>query len=184
MVAHRGRRQRQTASSPFSPVASPASLTAAHDGQSTQPVPPAQGERDARTRTHGHASGYASSRNPLRPQVQVPAVAAVATSRSAFVPLLLGGLAVLGWLGFQAQQLYAERQALQTAYASQQQTVDNSAKLRASLDTLAADTQRLADAGNPNARALVDELKKRGVTINPASTAAAPAPGTTPAVAR
>lgn len=53
-----------------------------------------------------------------------------------------------------------ERQALQTAYASQQQTVDNSAKLRASLDTLAADTQRLADAGNPNARALVDELKK------------------------
>ena len=145
-------------------------------------MPPAQGERDARTRTQSHAPGYASSRNPLRTQVQAPAVGAEATSRSAFVPLLLGGLAVLGWLGFQAQQLYAERQALQAAYASQQQTVDNSAKLRASLDTLAADTQRLADAGNPNARALVDELKKRGVTINPASTPAAPAPATTPAV--
>ena len=147
-------------------------------------MPLGSGERDARTRTQSHAPGYASSRNPLRTQVQAPAVGAEATSRSAFVPLLLGGLAVLGWLGFQAQQLYAERHALQTAYASQQQTVDNSAKLRASLDTLAADTQRLADAGNPNARALVDELKKRGVTINPASTPAVPAPGTAPAVAR
>ena len=84
--------------------------------------------------------------------------------------LLLAGLAVLGWLGFQAQQQYAERQILQSAYASQQQTVDSAGKLRASLDVLAADTQRLADSGNPNARALVDELKKRGVTINSAST--------------
>ena len=99
-----------------------------------------------------------------------------AASRSAFVPLLLGGLAVLGWLGFQAWQFYGERQALQAAYASQQQTVDGAAKLRASLDTLAADTQRLADAGNPNARTLVDELKKRGVTISttPANAASAP----------
>ena len=90
---------------------------------------------------------------------------------------------MLGWLGFQAQQLAAERQALQTAYASQQQTVDNSAKLRASLDTLAADTQRLADSGNPNARALVDELKKRGVTISttPANAAPATAAPTAPA---
>ena len=94
---------------------------------------------------------------------------------NAFVPLLLAGLALLGWLGFQAQQQYAERQILQSAYASQQQTVDSAGKLRASLDVLAADTQRLADSGNPNARALVDELKKRGVTINSASTPPAPA---------
>ena len=98
---------------------------------------------------------------------------------SAFVPLLLAGLAVLGWLGFQAQQQYAERQILQSAYASQQQTVDSAGKLRASLDVLAADTQRLADSGNPNARALVDELKKRGVTINSASP---PPASATPAV--
>ena len=105
---------------------------------------------------------------------------------SAFVPLLLGGLALLGWLGFQTWQLYSERQALQTAYASQQQTVDGAAKLRASLDTLAADTQRLADSGNSNARALVDELKKRGVTINTAPTNNAPATAApaTPAAAR
>ena len=86
-------------------------------------------------------------------------------------------MALLGWLGFQAQQQYAERQILQSAYASQQQTVDNAGKLRASLDVLAADTQRLADGGNANARALVEELKKRGVTINSANTPPAGAAG-------
>jgi hypothetical protein len=92
-------------------------------------------------------------------------------SYSPFWPLLLGTLAMLGWLGFQTQQLFNERQALQLGYASQQQTVDNAGKLRASLDALAADTQRMADGGNPNAKLLVDELRKRGITIN----AAAPA---------
>jgi hypothetical protein len=31
---------------------------------------------------------------------------------------------------------------------------------------LALETQKLADAGNPNARTVVDELRKRGITIN------------------
>jgi type II secretory pathway pseudopilin PulG len=80
--------------------------------------------------------------------------------------LLLATLALLGWLSFQTTQLVKEREALQAAYASQQQTVDNSAKLRASLDAIAADTQRLADSGNANAKILVDELRKRGITIS------------------
>ena len=103
---------------------------------------------------------------------------AQSASHSVFVPLLLGRL------GFQSWQSFSEPQALQTAYASQQQPVDNSAKLRAYLDTLAADTQRLADAGNPNARTLVEELKKRGVTISttPANTAPGMAAPATPAV--
>jgi hypothetical protein len=87
-------------------------------------------------------------------------------SHSPFVPLLLGGLAMLGWLGFQVQQQLAERELLVAAHASQQQTVDKAGKLRASLDALAADTQRMAQAGNPSAKLLVDELARRGVTIN------------------
>ena len=132
----------------------PTSTDEAHEAPAVQP------ERDHRARVQTHSRTLA-----------VPAKAA---PYSAFVPLLLGGLAVLGWLGFQTQQLFMERQALQTAYASQQPTVDNAGKLRASLDALAADTQRMADGGNPNARALVDELKKRGVTINAATTPAGP----------
>ena len=95
---------------------------------------------------------------------------------SPFVPVLLSALALLGWLGFQTWQFYGERQALQTVYASQQQTVENSSKLRASLDALAADTQRMADSGNSNAKLLVDELKKRGITINTTPAAATPVP--------
>ncbi len=63
---------------------------------------------------------------------------------------------------------------MQAAHASQQQTVDNAARLRASLDAIAADTQRLADSGNANARLLVEELRRRGITINAAASAQAP----------
>lgn len=93
---------------------------------------------------------------------------------SPFVPLLLASLALLGWLGFQTWQLMNDRQALQAGYASQQQTVESSGKLRASLDALAADTQRMADGGNPNAKLLVEELRKRGITINTSPPAPAP----------
>ena len=132
-------------------------LAPAPEAQPVQPL------RDPRA----HAPGATRTRTE----------AAQAALRSPFIPLLLAGLALLGWLAFQAQQQMAERQNLQTAYASQQQTVDNAGKLRASLDVLAADTQRLADGGNANARALVEELKKRGVTINSANTPPAGAAG-------
>lgn len=87
-------------------------------------------------------------------------------ARSAFVPILLTTLAVLGWLGFQALQLLEDGDRIQAARVAQQQTVDNAARMRASLDALAADTQRMAEAGNVNARTLVNELERRGVTIN------------------
>lgn len=93
---------------------------------------------------------------------------------SVFVPVLLLALALVGWVGFQTVQLVGERQQLTLLHASQNAQVDAATKLRASLDTMASATARLADAGNVNARLLVDELRKRGITINP-SAAAAPA---------
>ena len=57
--------------------------------------------------------------------------------------------------------------------------LQESKKLRDSLDAIARGTAQLADAGNGNARLVVDELKKRGVTINqnpPASSGDATAP--------
>ena len=106
---------------------------------------------------------------------QLAAAPEKTAQRSAFVPMILGGMALLGSMAFQGYQHLGDRQTLQNAHAAQQQTVDNAGKLRASLDALAADTQRMADAGNASARLLVEELKKRGVTIN-----TAPAPGTAP----
>ncbi len=90
-----------------------------------------------------------------------------------FVPVLLCAITVVGFLLFQLVVLAIDRGALHKAHAAQQQTVENAAKLRGSLDALAADTQRLADAGNPNAGLLVAELRQRGITINPNPPAAA-----------
>ncbi|MEO5734590.1 MAG: hypothetical protein ABIN96_13050 [Rubrivivax sp.] len=99
---------------------------------------------------------------------------ALASGHSAFTPLLLGLLALCGLLGQQSFTAYQDRQGLLAAQAGQQTSVDSAAKLRASLDTLAADTQRLATAGNAGAAALVAQLRQRGITIDPNAAAAAP----------
>ncbi len=108
-----------------------------------------------------------------------PARAVEQPGYNAFVPLLISGLALLVFFSFQAAQAYSQHQALLAAHATQQQTVDNAGRLRASLDALAADTQRMADAGNPNAGALVAELRRRGITINAAAVTPATAAATT-----
>jgi hypothetical protein len=86
---------------------------------------------------------------------------------SPFVPLLLVTCAVLGWMGFQTEQLMTEHSDLDKARTSQAQPLEQSRKLRAALDSVAAHTQRLADSGNASAKLVVDELRKRGITINP-----------------
>jgi hypothetical protein len=92
-----------------------------------------------------------------------------ASTRSVFWPLLVFGVATASWSGFQAYQLVREHDALKKLHANQEALVQNSVKLRAQLDGIAADTQRLADAGNANAQAIVSELRRRGVTISPDS---------------
>jgi hypothetical protein len=118
--------------------------------------------------------------NPSTPPAAEPrSRPAERAQHSAFVPVVLCGVALLGFLASQVYWLTEERQVLRNGLASQQQTVDNAGKLRASLDGLAADTQRLADAGNASAALLVTELRKRGVTITPPkppTAEAAPAP--------
>jgi hypothetical protein len=86
--------------------------------------------------------------------------------RTPFIPLALLALAVLIWVGFQTVQLIGERQRLFAAVESQDVLVQNSQKLRVNLDSLATETAKLAEQGNASARLLVEELRKRGVTIN------------------
>lgn len=86
---------------------------------------------------------------------------------STFLPLLLVGLAVLGWTVFQTLELIGERHSLSGLQAAQQRQVLQSAHLRTSLNALASDTQRLADRGDAGAQVIVEQLKKRGITIHP-----------------
>ncbi len=98
-----------------------------------------------------------------------PAAATGATApRSLFLPAALFALAFVGWLGFQTVQLVGERQALAAARATHDPMELNATKLRTALDALATATAKLATDGNANARVIVEELRKRGVTINPA----------------
>lgn len=90
-----------------------------------------------------------------------------ASGRSAFLPVVLLGLTLLVSTGYQTVQLLRERDALVSLQAQQQQPLENSQKLRASLDAIAKQTQLLANKGNANARLIVEALNKRGVTINP-----------------
>lgn len=105
------------------------------------------------------------------------------TTRSAspFVPLLLTMIALLVWSGAQMLQLFSEHSTLKTILANQAAPFAASQKLRGQLDGIASGTQRLADQGNSNAKLVVDELRKRGITITPGTVPVAlPAPGAIP----
>ena len=71
------------------------------------------------------------------------------------------------WAVFQMVMLFQEGSNLKTLRANQEPTVQQAMKLRAQLDSIAAKTAELAPKGNSNAKAIVDELKKRGITIDP-----------------
>jgi hypothetical protein len=93
---------------------------------------------------------------------------------SPFWPVLVFFLAWLAWAVFQGYQLNAEAHNLQTLKGGQQAQVEQAQKVRQTLDALAMETQKLADAGNANARLVIEELRKRGITVNrPASEAPA-----------
>jgi hypothetical protein len=97
--------------------------------------------------------------------------------RGPFLPVLLLALAVAGWSGFQTAQLLKEGDNMRAAIAAQEKNVQDSKKLRDALDTVARETAQLADGGNQNAKLIVDELRKRGITINQ-NLAPPPPPGT------
>lgn len=92
-----------------------------------------------------------------------------AGASSPFVPLLLLVLTSVSWTTFQCVQLTRERDKLQSAISGQDAQMEQSAKVRSALESLAARTARLAQAGNANATIIVEELRKRGITIDPDS---------------
>lgn len=148
------------------------------------PAAPASSPATAATPTPAPAAAVTASAAQAPTKATEPAATA-APVRSAFVPLLLGLTALVAVLGHQGWQLDQERRQLQAAVDGTAPRIEAANQVRRSLDLLAADTQRLAEGGNAPARVLVEELRRRGITINaaatPAGTAAAAA---TPAASR
>jgi len=88
--------------------------------------------------------------------------------------LTLVVVSVLAWFAFQTVQLVRERSSLHAAKASQDGTLAQAEKLRTQLDSIAKKTLELAQQGNANAALIVQELARRGVTINPSGTSTSP----------
>ena len=85
-------------------------------------------------------------------------------------------VAMLGWFAFQTFNLVRERSALQSVRAAQEPTIERAQKLRAQLDAISKKTLELAQQGNAGAALIVEQLAKRGVTINPNPPTAPEAP--------
>jgi hypothetical protein len=92
--------------------------------------------------------------------------AEAAHGRSVFIPATVFFLAWFIWAAFQAVQLHEENKSLMTLGAGQEQQLQQAQRVRQTLDALASETQKLADSGNANAKVVIEELRKRGVTVN------------------
>lgn len=85
-----------------------------------------------------------------------------------FAPLLLGLITLTLWFGFQTTHLLKERANLANMRNNQTTVYSNAQNMRTRLDAIAAETARLAQAGNPHAAQIVNALKARGINIDPA----------------
>ena len=82
--------------------------------------------------------------------------------------------ACLCWFGFQGWQLQREHRNLLEIRASSEAPLEQARKRRAQLESIMARTYELAQKGNPRATLILQELARRGVTINPAPATATP----------
>lgn len=111
-----------------------------------------------------------------KPAAPARLTARTSTQPTVFLPVLLLALAFVTWLAFQALQHVAEHRQLGAALAGLEAQQRAATRLRTSLDAMALATAKLASQGNPNARVIVEELRKRGVTINASAGAASSLP--------
>lgn len=112
---------------------------------------------------------------PVQPpaEPQVPASTGVPTL---ILPMALVVIALFVWAGFQTIQLIRDRTTLYTLRANLETPFQESTKVRAQLESIARKTAELAAQGNAGAKLIVDELRKRGISINPTQQVPSPPP--------
>ncbi len=89
-------------------------------------------------------------------------------NHNSFAPLaFIVVITLLVMVGFQTLQINNERKILKNTKIGQEDSFQESKKLRAQLDSIASQTALLASQNNPNAKIIIEALKKRKITINP-----------------
>jgi hypothetical protein len=83
------------------------------------------------------------------------------------LPVILVVVALFVLMAFETGQAVHDRGALSDLRRSQEPTVQEAIKLRQQLETLAGKTAQLAAEGDEGAKAVVDQMKRQGVSLNP-----------------
>jgi len=74
-------------------------------------------------------------------------------------------LAFLVAMSFQTYELVNSRSNLEAARSGQQSSLEQGQKLRSQLDALASGAARLASAGDVGAQAVIEQLRRDGITV-------------------
>jgi uncharacterized protein HemX len=82
------------------------------------------------------------------------------------LPVLVLAVALFGMVGVQSVELIRQQEALVALRATQESAMQQSMKMRQQLQALAGKTARLAEEGDAAAAAIVEGLRRAGITVN------------------
>jgi cell division protein FtsB len=85
--------------------------------------------------------------------------------RALSLPLTLTLVALLIWFGFQTVSLVLERNQLNAVKRNFDAALQEAQKMQAQLQALVSQTSDLASKGNPSAKAVIEELAKKGIPL-------------------
>jgi uncharacterized BrkB/YihY/UPF0761 family membrane protein len=85
---------------------------------------------------------------------------------SAFVPLLLVIVLLLGMFGAQLYERVQQREILQQLLSNQSEPLEETRRVREQFQSLVSGTSRLAAAGNVEALRIQAELERVGIRFN------------------
>jgi len=81
--------------------------------------------------------------------------------------LLLAAMTIAIATGFSMVQSFEDRATLRVAMTNLEGPLQQGQRVKVQVETIAKSVARLADQGNPNAREVIEALRRQGVTINP-----------------
>ena len=83
------------------------------------------------------------------------------------LPIALVVVSLFVLMAFETAEAIHDRGALADLHRSPEATVQEAVKLRQQLELLAGKTAQLAAEGDEGAKAVVDQMKRQGVNLNP-----------------
>jgi hypothetical protein len=98
------------------------------------------------------------------------------TLNQILLPVSLVAFVVFIMVAFQFTQILQDRGTMQQAKTQQQKPLEDAQRVDAQLNALAVGTLKLSEKGDKDAKAIIDRMKKLGITVNDKLPAAAAVP--------